>query len=120
ECPSGIVTEEDFTKIFNQFFPQGDASNYAHYVFKTFSKKPGNKGKLRFEDFVLILSSLSRGTTKEKIRWIFNLYDINGDGFITKSEMLVIVKAIFDMLGCFTKPASDTNTVEDRVEQIFY
>lgn len=35
----------------------------------------------------------------EKLRWIFGLYDINGDGFISKPEMLAIVSAIYDMLG---------------------
>ncbi|RWS25172.1 calsenilin-like protein [Leptotrombidium deliense] len=54
------------------------------------------------------------------MHWIFNLYDINGDGFVTKHEMLVIAKAIFDMLGGSTRPAVDTYTVQDRIDSIFY
>jgi Ca2+-binding EF-hand superfamily protein len=33
------------------------------------------------------LSTLLRGTTYEKLRWTFTLYDLNGDGFITKQVM---------------------------------
>lgn len=38
-------------------------------------------------------------TITEKLHWIFNLYDIDGDGFISKNEMQIIVSAIYDMLG---------------------
>lgn len=30
------------------------------------------------------LSILLRGTVQEKLKWAFNLYDINKDGYITK------------------------------------
>ncbi|XP_023802425.1 calsenilin-like, partial [Cyanistes caeruleus] len=36
ECPSGLVDEETFTLIYSRFFPQGDASSYAHFLFDAF------------------------------------------------------------------------------------
>ncbi|XP_062490304.1 uncharacterized protein LOC134171778 isoform X1 [Pezoporus occidentalis] len=36
ECPSGLVDEETFTLIYSRFFPQGDASTYAHFLFDAF------------------------------------------------------------------------------------
>ena len=41
-------------------------------------------GSIRFEDFVIGLSVLLRGSVIEKLNWAFNLYDINKDGYITK------------------------------------
>ncbi|XP_071883316.1 calsenilin isoform X2 [Anas platyrhynchos] len=82
ECPSGRVDEETFTLIYAQFFPQGDASAYAHFLFTAFDAD--GSGALCFEDFVGGLSVLLRGTVQEKLNWAFNLYDINKDGFITK------------------------------------
>ncbi|KAI3361830.1 hypothetical protein L3Q82_002160 [Scortum barcoo] len=38
-------------------------------------------------DFVIGLSVLLRGSVTEKLRWAFNLYDINKDGYITKEKM---------------------------------
>ncbi|XP_078480908.1 A-type potassium channel modulatory protein KCNIP2-like, partial [Lampetra planeri] len=36
ECPSGAVNEENFKIIYSQFFPQGDSSMYAHFLFEAF------------------------------------------------------------------------------------
>eukprot|EP00105_Crassostrea_gigas_P033368 XP_011456728.1 PREDICTED: Kv channel-interacting protein 4 isoform X2 [Crassostrea gigas] len=118
ECPTGIVNEETFKEIYAQFFPQGDSSAYAHYVFNTFDHD--RNGSLSFEEFVMGLSVLSRGTLQERLQWAFNLYDINGDGFITKDEMTDIVSAIYEMMGRFSEPMVDENTTKEHVERVFH
>eukprot|EP00918_Siedleckia_nematoides_P099594 GHVU01217793.1.p1 GENE.GHVU01217793.1~~GHVU01217793.1.p1 ORF type:complete len:204 (+),score=33.22 GHVU01217793.1:124-735(+) len=117
ECPSGIVNEETFKEIYAQFFPQGDSSAYAHYVFNTFDQD--HNGTISFEEFVMGLSVLARGTFHEKLQWAFTLYDINGDGIITKDEMLDIVSAIYDMMGRFAEPCIDEHTAKEHVERVF-
>jgi Ca2+-binding EF-hand superfamily protein len=116
ECPTGIVNEETFKDIYAQFFPQ-DSSAYAHYVFNTFDQD--RNGSISFEEFVMGLSILARGSLHEKLQWAFNLYDINGDGIITKDEMLDIVVAIYDMMGRFADPVIDDHTAKDHVEKVF-
>ncbi|XP_076436128.1 Kv channel-interacting protein 4-like isoform X3 [Babylonia areolata] len=121
ECPTGIVNEETFKEIYAQFFPQGgkfaDATAYAHYVFNTFDHD--HNGSISFEEFVMGLSVLSRGTLQERLQWAFSLYDINGDGIITKDEMLDIVTAIYEMMGRYTEPSIDENTAKEHVERVF-
>ncbi|GAB6033791.1 Kv channel-interacting protein 4 [Chamberlinius hualienensis] len=117
ECPSGIVSEETFKGIYAQFFPQGDSSQYAHYVFKSFDHD--QSGQLNFEDFVVALSVLSRGSLSEKLQWAFHLYDINGDGFITKDEMHNIVNSIYDLMGKCTEPVIEDATTREHVERVF-
>jgi len=51
------------------------------------------------QEFVSGLSVLSRGNLHEKLLWTFSLYDTNGDGIVTKDEMLDIVTAIYDLMG---------------------
>ncbi|XP_022662865.1 calsenilin-like isoform X4 [Varroa destructor] len=118
ECPTGLVDEDAFKLIFAQFFPQGDASQYAHYVFNTM-KQYGHNGCLTFEQFLQVLSSLSRGSVTEKVQWIFGLYDLNGDGFISRAEMLRVVSAIYDMLGHWTQPQVNEHTAREHVDKIF-
>ncbi|NXH20620.1 CSEN protein, partial [Bucco capensis] len=117
ECPSGLVDEETFKLIYSQFFPQGDASTYAHFLFDAFDAD-GN-GALCFQDFVVGLSVLLRGTVHQKLKWAFDLYDINKDGYITKEEMLEIMKSIYDMMGRCTQPPLRDNTPTEHVELFF-
>lgn len=118
ECPTGMVDEESFKHIFSQFFPLGDATNYAHYVFNTIKQK--QTGKISFEDFLNILSKVSRGSVQEKLQWMFGLYDINGDGLISKTEMVDVVSSIYEMLGRATKPLVDDTSAKEHVEKIFH
>ncbi|XP_035809314.1 Kv channel-interacting protein 1 isoform X1 [Amphiprion ocellaris] len=117
ECPSGVVNEDTFKQIYSQFFPHGDASTYAHYLFNAFDA--GHTGSIKFEDFVTALSILLRGSVTEKLQWTFNLYDINRDGYINKEEMTDIVRAIYDMMGKYTYPALKTDAPKQHVDAFF-
>jgi len=50
------------------------------------------------------LSTLLRGTTYEKLRWTFTLYDLNGDGFITRTEVLNVLVAVHELMGAYGSP----------------
>ncbi len=49
----------------------------------------------------------------------FNLYDLNGDGFISRSEMLSIVESIYKMVGTMVTLPADEDTPAKRVDKIF-
>ena len=140
EAPSGVVREDTFKLIYAQFFPKGaDTNQYAHYVFNTFD--PDKTGAITFtvsphplfiptilcielimiiyQDFVIGLSVLARGTVQDKLRWTFSLYDINNDGMITKDELSRIISAIYDLMGKSVEPMIEENTSRDHVERVF-
>lgn len=117
ECPSGIVNEENFKQIYSQFFPQGDSSTYATFLFNAFDTD--HDGSVSFEDFVSGLSTILRGTIDDRLNWAFNLYDLNKDGCITKEEMLDIMKSIYDMMGKYTYPAMREEAPREHVENFF-
>ncbi|XP_011538033.1 A-type potassium channel modulatory protein KCNIP2 isoform X1 [Homo sapiens] len=117
ECPSGIVNEENFKQIYSQFFPQGDSSTYATFLFNAFDTN--HDGSVSFEDFVAGLSVILRGTVDDRLNWAFNLYDLNKDGCITKEEMLDIMKSIYDMMGKYTYPALREEAPREHVESFF-
>ncbi|KAJ0184132.1 hypothetical protein K1T71_000555 [Dendrolimus kikuchii] len=118
ECPTGVVDEEAFKNIFSQFFPLGDASSYAHFVFKTIKHK--QSGKINFEEFLDILSRVARGSIQEKLSWVFALYDVDGDGRISRAEMLSVVRAIYELMGRAAAPPVHAAAPEDHVDRIFH
>uniref|UniRef100_UPI003AAFE1FD A-type potassium channel modulatory protein KCNIP2-like isoform X5 n=1 Tax=Centroberyx gerrardi TaxID=166262 RepID=UPI003AAFE1FD len=117
ECPSGVVNEETFKHIYSQFFPQGDSSMYAHFLFEAFDTH--NNGSVCFEDFVMGLSIILRGSITDKLNWAFNLYDLNKDGCITKEEMTDIMCSIYDMMGKYTYPCMKDNAPKEHVDNFF-
>lgn len=118
ECPSGVVDEEAFKHIFSQFFPLGDASQYAHFVFKTIKHK--QSGNVNFEEYLEMVSRVARGSAQEKLSWVFALYDVDGDGRISRAEMLAVVRAVYELLGRAAAPPVHTAAPEEHVDRIFH
>lgn len=116
ECPTGVLTEECFHHIYSSFFPWGDQSyhgsicSYSHYIFSLMDAS--GSGVITFEDFVLTLALLLRGTEEDKLRWVFQLYDLNGDGWISREEMEDITHSVFDLLD---KTRDDTEDLDRMV-----
>ncbi|KAF6200112.1 hypothetical protein GE061_006413 [Apolygus lucorum] len=94
---------------------------YAHYVFKAFDVNCN--GAISFRDLLVTLSTLLRGSIYEKLRWAFKLYDINGDGCITRSELGEIVIAVHELMGKRTNhamlAAEDERKCREQLDVVF-
>lgn len=117
DCPNGMLTKEEFQKIYKQFFPFGDPTSFADYVFNVFDSD--KSGSIDFKEFICALSVTSRGKMEDKLDWAFQLYDIDGDGEISYNEMLQIVEAIYKMV-CIIILSSSSHAAAYKNKGWFY
>uniref|UniRef100_A0A8D2Q646 Potassium voltage-gated channel interacting protein 2 n=1 Tax=Varanus komodoensis TaxID=61221 RepID=A0A8D2Q646_VARKO len=98
ECPSGIVNEESFKQIYSQFFPQGDSSTYATFLFNAFDTD--HDGSVSFEEMLDIMKSIydmmgkytypamHEEAPREHVENFFQKMDRNKDGVVTIEEFI--------------------------------
>lgn len=72
------------------------------------------------QDLLVTLSTLLRGSLYERLKWTFKLYDINGDGCISRGELSEIVVAVHDLMGRRTSHhAEDERKTREQIDRVF-
>jgi len=117
ECPSGNVSEERLREIYLQFFPQGSPIKYTHYLFSMIDRN--HKGTFTFDDYILTLSVLCRGTIEEKLRWIFRFYDIAGEGQLSRENFGEVIKSLYELIGPSVQPRVQEGEIQRHIDEIF-
>ncbi|XP_048085073.1 recoverin 3 [Alosa pseudoharengus] len=119
QCPSGRITPAEFEAIYSRFFPESDAKSYSQHVFRSFDTN--DDGTLDFREYIVALHMTSSGKMTLKLEWAFSLFDVDKNGFLTKSEVCEICQAIFKLIpkDKVADLPNDENTAEKRADKLW-
>ncbi|XP_072258371.1 dual oxidase 2-like [Pyxicephalus adspersus] len=84
----------------------------AHFVESMFCTADKDcNGYLSFKEFCYILASLLTGSVESKLRFIFSMHDINGNGLLTKEECATMLRS-FNQLSSFLSKDQTEKAIE--------
>eukprot|EP01136_Pigoraptor_vietnamica_P043449 Opistho-1_new@18863 len=73
--------------------PELSVNPFREQIVKVFSED--GSGAMTFEDFLDFLSVFSEGATRDvKASYAFRIYDIDGDGYLDKSDLLIVISSL--------------------------
>ncbi|XP_077429604.1 guanylyl cyclase-activating protein 1-like isoform X2 [Vanacampus margaritifer] len=116
ECPSGLLSFYEFKKFFGLRNLSESSNAYVKAMFTTFDLN--DDGFIDFMEYVAALSLVLKGAVKQKLRWYFKVYDIDGSGCIDRKELHLIFKSIDAINGIHDdiKTQEFTNMVFDKID----
>eukprot|EP01115_Flamella_aegyptia_P000311 TRINITY_DN104534_c0_g1_i1.p1 TRINITY_DN104534_c0_g1~~TRINITY_DN104534_c0_g1_i1.p1 ORF type:complete len:206 (+),score=19.09 TRINITY_DN104534_c0_g1_i1:44-619(+) len=108
--PSGLISRDLFIKENLSFTKFGDNELWGH-IFDVIDND--RNGSISFVEWCSLLSLVNRGSRPEQLKLMFKLYDLDGDGYLEREEILQIVSFL-------CKVKDDLCDPEELTDQAFY
>ena len=87
------MTRKQFINTYKTLNPKADAERYARHVFRALDLDRSKT--IDFREFLLSASMTSPSSSTEmKLQWIFYVFDIDGNGLLTRRECLEVIESI--------------------------
>lgn len=81
--PDGLMNQQQFFDVYGKVYSAD--KNIAINLFKSFDAN--GDGFVSFRELMITLSLSTKGSKEEKLQWLFNVYDFDGNGRITLDEV---------------------------------
>ncbi|XP_078611991.1 neuronal calcium sensor 1-like [Branchiostoma floridae x Branchiostoma japonicum] len=98
DCPDGSLSRDKFVAFYCAFFESvndQEKVSLARQIFRTFDQD--GDGQVDFPEFLRGMSALLRGTTAQRLRWAFSMYDIDNNGELSRDELLNVLKLMYEL-----------------------
>lgn len=101
DFPRGKLNKTQFFQIYKKCEKENNPNAFCEHIFRAFDSD--NDGSIGFSEFLIGVSMpsapLNKKSLRNKLRWLFNIYDINGDGLVDKAEVQTVIDSFYTLLG---------------------
>ena len=93
KCPGGLLNKEQFNDLYSNIYisPETNQQKTDH-IFRSLDTNHDNV--VSFKELMSALSLSKRGSVREKMEWLFEIYDVDGNGKITLEELCKVVESM--------------------------
>eukprot|EP01080_Neovahlkampfia_damariscottae_P007001 gene7001-11166_t len=118
--PDGEMTKDGFKKFASLAMPEAPQDADIDYLFRAMDQN--KDGTITFKEF-LIFQSITAPSRKsfdpeELINMAFNMYDEDGDGYVTEDEMRDSLTNMFKAKNLDIQDPSIKKTINQRIENL--
>ena len=93
------MTRKEFVLMYKSLCPKANPERFARHIFRAFDLDKSNT--VDFREFLIGLSITSKSSSPQtKLEWIFQVFDIDGNGLLTRSECVEVIDAIVRFNHC--------------------
>lgn len=115
--PNGKISQKEFNVFFSSLFPFGNVEPFCSRLFQNINI--GRSEEISFNELLISFTILLKGSTFEKIRWLFRFYDEDKDGFVSKEELKEGFKLINGLVsGSILTEINVSTFVDDLFEKL--
>ena len=93
--PQGRLSPTNFQEVMVKLFPTGNSSGLSVIMFQQFDKN--GDGFISFDEFIIGIFHANDDDWVMKLEWIFGMFDMDGNGDISRKEMFQILKALYEV-----------------------
>jgi Ca2+-binding EF-hand superfamily protein len=83
--PDNRMSLDDFIDFFSSLFPFGNVKPFCSRLFQNINISQAEE--IELGEFLIAFTILLKGSTFERLRWLFRFYDQDKDGFVSKNEL---------------------------------
>ena len=92
DCPGGELDRVKFNDLYSKIYITDRNQKKTDHIFRALDTNHDNV--VSFKELMSALSLSKRGSVREKMEWLFEIYDVDGNGRITLDELTDVVKCM--------------------------
>lgn len=118
QCPDGKLRKPEFVKFYKNLIPgdqSPDEDSYCEMVFQAFDAD--NNNYIDYPEFLISFWIRAKGSLRDKIDWLFNIYDTDRSNYLSQIELYRMFRLLFSVKNIKDDPYEKTKSLFDAVDR---
>ena len=116
ECPTGKLDREKFVEYYKLFRKNENVEEIALRCFYAFDADKNDY--VDFGEFLIAYAATSGADQREKLRYAFDVYDVDNNKVIDELEIRQVLRSMFKLLGVDEKTTNFEKCVENIMSSL--